>query len=64
MQKSDEFWFKYDKLYYTINDEQQDIFNKVCWEASYRRKFLTEKEEMQYEKWLDKLIPDDYFDAK
>lgn len=62
IKKSDEFWFKYNKSYLTLNDKQKELYSDVCWEATYREKFLTEKEKIQYENWLDKLIPVGYFD--
>ncbi len=61
IQKSDEFWLKYNKSYHELTDVQQDQFNTICFEGTYRRKYLTLREEERYEKWLDKLIPDNYF---
>lgn len=61
IQKSDEFWLKYNKLYETMNENEKDLFIDVTFETSYRMKYLSEKEKIQYEKWLDKLIPDNYF---
>ena len=72
-QKSDEFWFKYDKVYYLIYtdtdgidvsllmDDDRDLFNTVVFESQYRQQhYFTEADRVKYEKWIDKLIPDDY----
>ena len=59
---SEEFWFNNNKLYDSFSDEQQKLYLNITTASSYRRKFLTEKEDKQYTKWIDKLIPDNYFD--
>lgn len=64
MQKSDEFWYKYNKFTNNMTKEEVDIFNTISFESTYRKKYLQGKEMIQYEKWLDKLIPDTYFDKK
>ena len=57
IKKCDEFWYKYDKLYYGMNENDKNIFRDISFEGTYRRKYLTQDEEEKYIKWLDKLIP-------
>jgi uroporphyrinogen-III decarboxylase len=62
IQKSDEFWLKYNKSYNELTTLQKEQFISIGFEGTYRKKYLSSREEIIYEKWLDKLIPDNYFD--
>ncbi len=63
VKKSDEYWFKYNKFYKYMDESQKDIYLTITFEATYRMKYLSDKERKKYEEWVNKLIPDDYFDT-